>query len=253
LRLSIALENNSDQFILGTRNFKSNDIPFKSKWGNLITSFVFLLTTRKRCIDTQTGLRGIPKSLFEICLLVSGTKYNYEMNVLMELAKKGVIFSNIPINTIYIDDNRSSHFKPIIDSLKIYLGILKYSISSLSSTLIDLLAFSLLINFVFTGMSAGILFSTIIARLVSGNANFFINKHWVFKSRKKDPKEALKYIVLFGLQMLTSGLLVTSLSIMPIPPTLIKAFVDTGLFFISYQIQKRFVFNIKSEGSVSFR
>lgn len=254
MKISTALENTSFSLILGTRAWSGKDIPFKSKWGNKITSLVFFLSTGKKCQDTQTGLRGIPASLFEKCLNIPGNKYEYEMNMLMDFAKNNISFYGIRIETVYIDDNSSSHFNPIKDSLRIYFGIIKYSISSFTSMLIDLTAFSILTQLVFGHLSYGILLATIIARLISGNANFLMNKHWVFKSGSKGPKEAIKYFSLFFTQMIVSGLFVTAFGlIIPLPPTLIKIAVDTGLFFISYNIQKKYIFKFKKIRSVSYR
>ncbi|MFA6807561.1 MAG: glycosyltransferase family 2 protein, partial [Eubacteriales bacterium] len=128
LKIVNSLEKNSNSLILGARSFNKKEIPFKSLFGNRITSFVYFLSTGKRCADTQTGLRGIPKGLGELCLSVSGDKYEYEMNMLLEMGRKGVSFIYVPIATIYLEDNKSSHFNPIKDSIIIYLNILKYSL-----------------------------------------------------------------------------------------------------------------------------
>jgi glycosyltransferase involved in cell wall biosynthesis len=130
IKISNAMEKHPNQFILGTRDFSNNSIPFKSKWGNRITSFVFLLFTGKQCKDTQTGLRGIPSNLLASMMLVPGSKYEYEMNMLMSITRNEIPIGNIPIATVYIEDNKSSHFHPIKDSVTIYFNIIKYSIPS---------------------------------------------------------------------------------------------------------------------------
>lgn len=127
LKVADSLEKNPDKFILGVRDFNEKNIPFKSKWGNRITSFIFLLSTGKRCTDTQTGLRGIPVKFTEISLAVPGNRYEYEMNLLLEMERQGIPFVYEPIATIYLKDNKSSHFNPLKDSIIIYLNILKYS------------------------------------------------------------------------------------------------------------------------------
>ena len=147
LKVSDALENNPDSLALGTRNFNESNIPFKSRWGNRITSFVFHLSTSQRCPDTQTGLRGIPQKLTETCLSIPGTRYEYEMNMLLEMGRNQIPFVYVPIATIYLADNQSSHFHAVKDSLCIYLNILKFSLSSLASALIDLSLFTVFINY----------------------------------------------------------------------------------------------------------
>ncbi len=241
------LEKNQDALILGTRNFHGRNIPFKSYYGNRITSFVYLLSTGKQCEDTQTGLRGISKTHKALCLSVSGEKYEYEMNVLLEFGRKKIPFICIPIETIYKENNASSHFHPFRDSALIYLNIVKYSFSSLVSAIADLSLFTIFAAYVFGASTSGILSATVIARLMSGTLNFTINKFWVFGSKKHSATEAIGYFSLFCVQMMMSWLFVSALSRFPMNLTVIKVLVDTGLFFISYQIQKNFIFTEKEE------
>lgn len=248
LQVANALEKNPGNLVLGTRDFKEKNIPFKSRWGNRITSLIFLLSTGRRCADTQTGLRGIPRQFTEICLAVPGNRYEYEMNLLLAMQRKGIPLLCVPIATIYLEGNRSSHFNPVKDSIIIYLNILKYSLSSLISALTDLSLFTVFANLIFGTGYAGILAATVGARLISGGVNFSFNKYWVFQSKKRPAKEAFKYFCLFCCQMMTSWLLVSGLSSLPLNLTVIKVLVDSSLFFISYQIQKRYIFHSSQKG-----
>jgi len=150
---------------------------------------------------------------------------------------------HVPIATIYLEENKSSHFNAVRDSVRIYLNILKYSISSLGSAMIDIIAFTILINLIFGKASAGILAATVVARFMSGGVNFMLNKHWVFKSENGNGIEMIKYLTLFSCQMMLSWILVTGLSNLSPHLTIIKILVDSTLFFISYQIQKKYIFN----------
>lgn len=251
LKTAEALEKNSDSLILGSRNFNEKNIPFKSRWGNRITSFVFVISTGRRCPDTQTGLRAIPKEFADLCLSVPGDRFEYEMNMLLEFAQNRIPFVYVPIATIYLKKNKSSHFNPLRDSVRIYLNILKYSISSLGSAGIDLLSFIALINFIFGKTSAGLLAATVISRFMSGGVNFMLNKHWVFRSKKRHGIESLKYFTLFCCQMMLSWLLVAVLSNLSHHLTIIKIVTDSSLFFISYKIQKNYIFNKTRKDTVS--
>jgi glycosyltransferase involved in cell wall biosynthesis len=247
LKTAIALENNPDSLILGTRDFRKNGIPFKSRWGNRITSLIYFFSTGRRCSDTQTGLRGIPKKYRTHCLSVPGERYEYEMNLLMEMGKKKIPFETVSIDTIYLEGNTSSHFNPFRDSAVIYFNIFKYSLSSLVSAAADLSLFTLFVHSVFGAGTEGILAATVSARLTSGCMNFALNKFWVFESKRRSVYEAFLYAVLFCGQMTLSWLLVASLKQLPLNLTLIKVFVDTGLFFISYAVQKNLIFNKTEE------
>ena len=110
----------NDKIVLGVRDFKEKDVPFRSRFGNYISSLTFKLFTKVKCTDTQTGLRGIPISYKDLSLKIDGYAYEYEMNFLITIAKNKIKFKEIKIQTIYEDKNKCSHFKPLKDSIKIY-------------------------------------------------------------------------------------------------------------------------------------
>ena len=243
LKVANALENNPGEFILGTRNFRKKGIPLKSFLGNRITSFAYLLSTGKWCKDTQTGLRGIPKIFANFSLSILGERYEYEMNLLLEIGRSSIPFIEIPISTIYLEKNASSHFNTVRDSVIIYLNIFKYSFSSMISAAVDLSVFTIFVYLAFRAGYNKILEATVFARLISGGVNFLMNKHWVFKSKKYNWKEVSGYLTLFCFQMLLSWFFVSSLRNIPLNITVIKIIVDITLFFVSYEIQKTFIFN----------
>lgn len=185
LRMADALNKNPDAFILGSRDFNDDNIPFKSKWGNKITSFVYLLTTGKHCGDTQTGLRGIPNKFFETCLQVPGEKYEYEMNLLMEMAYSGTPLISVPIDTIYLEDNKSSHFHPVKDSIRIYYNIFKYCLTSKASSIIEVALFTILVSLITRKDIFIIFLVTLTARLIGKLVKSSIKKHMVFHSKSQ--------------------------------------------------------------------
>lgn len=242
VKVAAAVESGSGGLVMGTRDFGGRDVPLKSRWGNRITAAVFRLCTGGRCPDTQTGLRGIPRKHAETCLAIRGDRFEYEMNMLMEFVKRKIPLVQVPISTIYLENNRATHFNSVRDSARIYANILKYSLASMSSAVIDLTLFTLF-TALFGADAQGILESTVLARVLSGTVNFALNRNWVFRSSSGHLAELAKYFTLFFGQMMTSWALVTGLSGTASHPTLVKVFVDTGLFFLSYQIQKRYIFH----------
>jgi len=242
-RVAETLYKNPSSLILGVRDFKKTNVPFKSKYGNKITSFVFLLITGRRCSDTQTGLRGIPFSLTDELLKITGQRFEYETNMLIKLAKEKVDFIEVPIETIYIDDNRESHFRPFKDSFLIYGQIVKFILASVFSSIIDLTLFTLFRKTIFMQSGFKIIYSTIAARIISGIFNYNANKKAVFKNNEKNIKPLLKYTALFLTQMTLSSISVHMLAnIKTTNATLLKIIVDTILFLFSFIIQKIFVF-----------
>ena len=242
-KISDSIMKNPNSLILGVRDFNKNNIPLKSRFGNKITSFIFYLLSNRKCNDTQTGLRGISRELFDKCLNIPGERYEYEMNMLMQFARNDINFVYEEINTIYIDGNKASHFNPIRDSIKIYFNILKFSLSSLMSSIVDIGIFTVLMYFLDMNIAYKILIATILARSISGIFNFIINKLWVFSSQDEIVKQGFKYILLFIIVMISSYLGVSILSFLPIPIIVIKIMVDGSLFVLSYKIQNGLIFN----------
>ena len=239
-----ALQNKSNSLILGCRDFDLNNVPYKSKIGNKITKFVFKTLCGINLSDTQTGLRAIPTNLVMEFIDIDGERYEFETNMLIEAKRKNVNIEEIKIKTIYIENNKSSHFNPLKDSLKIYLLIFKFCFVSLLSSIIDLGLFSLYI-FLFRkfDLSTKIFLSTLIARILSSLFNFYANKNVVFNSDSNTKTTMVKYYTLAVIQMSLSYLGVYVLSkLLHINATVIKLFVDIILFIISFQIQREWVF-----------
>lgn len=225
--------------ILGGR-FKDNKetVPLKSRIGNSFTRGVFKIATGTSIYDTQTGLRAIPKKLFEELLKVKGDRYEYEMNMLLQISTWGVPYKEIPIQTIYFDNNAGSHFHPVRDSLLVLSQILKYVFSSLASVLFDYILFFILTRFS-SVFSVGLAYA--VARLTSSVFNYLLNANIVF--HKVSKYSAIKYFVL-SLSLTAIGSIVTGYvsSIIVLPKLIYKIFIDIPMFCFSYYIQRKFVF-----------
>lgn len=244
-----------ERVVLGVRAFDGN-VPWKSRCGNAITSFAFLVLCGIRLHDTQTGLRAIPHRFLNRMCEYRGERYEYETNQLLEMKNDGIGFDEVTIETVYIDDNASSHFHPFRDSFRIYRIIFSYAISSIASSLIDLGAFYLFLKLLKGCMggqtldTAGItMLAGVLARVVSSLCNYSMNRKVVFKSAVKG--SFLRYYALAAVQMLLSSGIVASLSSLfaaaDVLKTVIKALVDGILFFASFQIQRTWVFSKKKD------
>ena len=123
IRVAQASEQNRSCLILGSRKMEGK-VPFKSLAGNAITRFVYRLSTGISVYDTQTGLRAFSDKLILRLIDIDGSRYEYEMNMLTALPGEGVEIKEVWISTVYIDDNKSSHFNAVKDSFLIYRGLL---------------------------------------------------------------------------------------------------------------------------------
>lgn len=119
IRVADVAEQTENTVVLGSRRLKT-DVPARSWWGNFYTRLFLRIFTPVRVYDTQTGLRGFRNTLSAPMTQVAGVRYEYEMNVLIEMEKLGVSFREVPIHVVYIGNNESSHFRTWYDTKRIY-------------------------------------------------------------------------------------------------------------------------------------
>ncbi len=248
-----------ESVVLGVRDFTDPNVPKRSKMGNQITCGVFRLFFGMKIQDTQTGLRAFPRKYLEDILEAKGDRYEYETNMLFLVNRKNIPMDEVKIETVYIEENKSSHFRVVRDSIRIYALILKYLLSSVGSAVLDELAFFIFKHFVFLCVIPIPLTFTaaILARVVSSLFNFFVNAKVVF-NEKAGKKAFVRYYILAAVQITVSAAAVFLMEKVlhiesPALSTLIKAVVDTILFFFSFRIQHKWVFNDgKAKGKERF-
>jgi len=187
--------------VLGSRDFNLPQVPPKSRFGNKLTSKIFALLYGMKINDTQTGLRGFTKKALIDTLTLPGERFEYETQVLLNCKKTKTKIIEVPIETVYIDNNSETHFDPIMDSMKIYKVILgeflTFSMSSILSFLIDITMFQILLGVIGkTSLENQVVFATFGARAVSSLFNYFTNSRVVFKSEEGVSRTIIKYYTL---------------------------------------------------------
>ncbi len=241
--------------VLGCRDFTLDHVPARSRFGNQVTSAIFKIFVGMTISDTQTGLRAIPRAVLEELVEVYGDRFEYETNMLLAFKTKGISFDEVKIRTVYIEENKSSHFRVIHDSWRIYKLILahffRYTLSSVACFFVDSSLVYLLTRLLGSVLTDPLLsgISTVGARVVSSLINFFMNKKLVFQSQVSTEKAMARYYALalpqLGAQWLINQGLYTLLNISESQAgarTLIHILVMTLLFIISFTIQQRWVF-----------
>ncbi len=269
--IAVAMEN-SGNIVLGVRDFTQPDVPERSKKGNNITSNVFKIFVGMEISDTQTGLRGIPAKYLPQMCEIYGDRYEYETNMLLYMKRWGFAFEEVKIRTVYINENETSHFRPVRDSARIYSLIIKFLFtgmfvkflgSSVLSFIIDY-GLNILLQLSLRAISPEA-FATAVsyigARIVSSLANYSMNRR-IFKNKGKVRKTILRYYALALFIMVLGSTIVTVLSMLvtnlpaisslfavigenqveTIVSTAIKLPVDMLLFVLSYNVQKKYVF-----------
>jgi len=240
---------------LGCRDFNQADVPARSSFGNKTTSAIFKIFVGMTISDTQTGLRAIPRDDLEVLSAIAGDRFEYETNMLLAMKQQGIPFDEVKIRTVYIEENKSSHFRVIHDSWRIYKLILahffRYTLSSLASAVVDTAAYSLLSGLLKNVLSGLALTSAagVGARVISSLLNFFLNKKLVFQSSVSTGKALLRYYMLAVPQMAAQVLLTQGVyALFGIPDaatglrTLVYVIVMSVLYVASFMIQQRWVF-----------
>lgn len=242
LKIKEELEKDPDNIVLGSRSIYSKNVHFSTKIATFLTSMFFGLFTGYKFRDTLTGLRGIPIIYKKLALAIPGTRYDYEMNFLLEMALRRIDFTAVNIKYIYTEKKRVSLIDRVKDVFYLYETPIKFFASSLSSTAIDLILFDLLIKIESINPIFMVYIATYLARIVSSIINFTMNKKWVYKSAGKTSKEATGYTIVLVLKTIASSFIVSLFSFATINLTIIKMAVDSILFIINYYIQNKYIF-----------
>lgn len=229
--------------VLGVREFVGH-VPARSRIGNTATSALFWLATGWKLKDTQTGLRAFPVALLAALLEVQGDRYEYELRVLLHLAKFHHPVTQISIETIYEAGNPTSHFRPLQDSARIWAPLLKFTASSGVATVIDYV-----LVLVLNALTGALFFPVIAARLVSASVNFAMNRRVFEATGVPLRRSALRYAALAIAVVAGSYTMLAVLTGIGIPLWIAKIIADTTMYLVSYSAQSRYVFAPAQEQS----
>lgn len=231
----------TDSLVLGVREV-GRKMPLRSRLGNGITREVFRVISGVRVSDTQTGLRAFGTDLLPMLLETKGERYEYEMNVLLAAAKTHIPIREVPIRTVYHDaQNTCSYFRAVRDSARIYKDILKFTLSSLSSFLLDYVLFALLMLFL-PHTALPVLFANIAARLFSAFYNYSMNCRFVFHTDRK-LRTAAEYFCLAAVILTLNNVILEWLVQwcgVPVYPA--KLMTECILFLVSWLVQRCMIF-----------
>jgi putative flippase GtrA len=242
LKVADALDGNPQSLVLGTRAF-DKDVPLRSRFGNAVTRHALRLITGQKIADTQTGLRGIPMGMAPMLLRIPSNGYEFELDMLLTCKTTHRSIIQTGIETIYINQNRASHFDPIFDSMRIYFVLLRFALSSIAAAIIDNLVFTV----VFV-ISTNIAVSQIFGRTSGALFNYLANRKLVFQSKETVARTLPKYIALvmvsgtisFGLLLLIQSMISSSIIVA-------KVLAELLLFFFNFMVQRDYVFFRRSQ------
>jgi glycosyltransferase involved in cell wall biosynthesis len=239
IRIANSSVNNINDVIFGVRMF-GKSTPFASMFGNKVTQFLLHSINSIAISDSQTGLRYLPKFLLDDLLNLPSNRYDYELDCLITIKNLNVNIIQVQIETVYIEDNKGSHFKGLLDSSKVLLILVRHSIISLSCFGFDIFLFALFFSY-----SESVLFATFMARLIVLPFYFIANKFVAFRSFSgiKIIREIVIYLFLVVLVAFLSAILLKLIEGYALHTILmLKVIVDTCLFFFAFYVQKNVIF-----------
>ncbi len=237
LKVAREFELEPSKLCLGVRSF-NQDTPLRSRIGNEASRLLFKLIVGTAISDTQTGLRAIPKTLLPGFVELKASGYEFELEALMHTCNSQVRIKQVPIAAVYLNNNASSHFNPILDSLKIYFVLFRFALTSLSTFVIDTIVFASV--YAWCGSLLGSAFA---ARSIAGVYNFLTVRSFVFKSKGDILTQVLSYAgLVLGLMFVSYGLTLGFIKTFAAPPVVANAMSNSLLFFANFTIQRLFLF-----------
>ncbi len=227
--------------VLGSRKFDC-EIPARSRFGNDVARLLLQLCNRQHLNDTQTGLRAFGSDLLDFMLEIKGNRYEYEMDMLALCARGNIEINEIAIETIYINNNSGSHFRPVRDFTRICSVVLKYSWTLIITLLIEALLFAgYYLGYKNSALNPGadLIAATLTSSIVALIFNMLLNHYGLILGNNKTFKFknrvlryfvnaaiviALNVLLIFGLNLLFSNIvaakIVTDILIIIAIPTL---------------------------------
>lgn len=237
-KVAKTFQRHSSKVILGVRCFKENNIPFRSRIGNQLTRILLYIFMRLKLSDTQTGLRAIPYSFLSKLLNIKANRYEFELDMLLLIKKHKIDISECPISTIYLEGNKSSHFNPILDSLKIYFVLFRFTLIAIFSAGIDYGIFFLLYFLVIPK----IWLCLVVGRFLSMLFNYFAVKHYAFYSQTEHVKAFPKYFGLVCLSTLLGYGMISGFTFLGLGIVWAKLISEILMFCFNFIVQKFFIF-----------
>ena len=230
--------------ILGVRSFRG-DVPWRSRFGNGITRLVVRILIGQHLTDTQTGLRGIPSAMLPALLKLNSNGYDFELDMLVTAKQLGCQVVQVPVETVYAPGNPSSHFNPLLDSMKIYFVLLRFCSVSLATAVLDNLVFYLTWR-----RTGNLLESQVIGRAMAVLFNYFAVRRAVFFTGQNHFQTLWRYLLLVTIGGTVSYSCIRGITAaFTVPVIWAKVAVESVIFFANFAIQRDFIFTPRANGN----
>ena len=125
---SMGLRCDDAGLVLGVR-FDDPRTPARSRIGHDLSRIAFKVATGRYLVDTQTGLRAFRAGMIPQMMSIPGSRFEYEMNQLFILARRGVPIHQVRITTVY-DQSTGSHYRGLADSVRVGRDLIRLVLST---------------------------------------------------------------------------------------------------------------------------
>jgi len=230
VKVSRVAADHPDSLVLGKRILHKNT-PFLSRLGNGTTRLFFHLETGKYVYETQTGLRGFGADLARDFLRIPGKRYEFESDMMLICADRPII--EVDVETVYFDNNAGTHFRPLVDTLRLHREYYRYKLPSLIAAAADYLLFVLLL-LVFPGAVIPAQFGS---RALSLALKALLHRA-IFYSERLRPA---RYLITCAVILAVETGLVAGLCALGLGPYLAKLLAGFSVIFLSIGLRKLFV------------
>jgi putative flippase GtrA len=237
-RVGEALVAHPHNLIIGGRTF-GDTTPLRSWIGNFFTRHIFRFMTGLRLFDTQSGLRGIPAAMIKELLRVEARGYEFELDMLMRSTHWGFPIIEVPIETVYLEGNKHSSFRPLWDSLRIYFVLFRFTLIAILSALLD---YGIFIS-IYYGIHPSVFLALAAGRVVSTTFNYLNVRHFAFRTRMSHWKTLPKYLLLASFSGLMAWLLITGFMVrLHWHVVFAKVVAEVILFVVNFLVQRDLIF-----------
>jgi glycosyltransferase involved in cell wall biosynthesis len=120
-RLLEVARHHPNDLVLGARALQPDAAPKLRRFANHFADFWISIAAGYRVRDSQSGFRYYPASVFQRVRVQHDRPHGFvlESEILIEAARLNVHAHTVPIETIYLPRARRSHYRPVLDTLRI--------------------------------------------------------------------------------------------------------------------------------------
>jgi len=110
-----------ERIVIGSRLHRRSRIPPARYWANRMGNFWIGLAAGYALADSQSGFRVYPARVLREARVRCDRAHSFvfESEILIEAARLGVQARCVPVQVVYSDRARASHFRPVLDFARI--------------------------------------------------------------------------------------------------------------------------------------